>query len=107
MYHKDTEERDVDPNQITEDDKFDGIIRELGSLAEHTVLYESALAAMFHRHKVSIKRAVERGELPPGAKMFGEQAWTVKAIREHITERLAKAAKEAEKLRQRINKLST
>lgn len=107
MCDKDTKERDVDPQQITEDDKFDGIIRELGSLPEHTVLYECALAAIFRRHRVSIRRAVERGELPPGVKTFGEQAWTVKAIREHFAERLAKAAKEADKLKQRIDKLST
>jgi hypothetical protein len=38
--------------------------------------------------------------------MFGEQAWTVKVIREHITQRLEKAAKDTEKLNQRISKLS-
>jgi len=95
-----------DPKQVVEDETFDGIIRELGALPEGTVVNESALAAMFHRHKVSIKRAVERGELPPGVKMFGEQNWTVKSIRDHITQRLAMAAKETEKLRQRIDKLS-
>jgi hypothetical protein len=88
------------------DETFAGIVAELGSLPEYTVLYENAVAQMFHRHKVSVKRAVERGELPPGVKMFGEQAWTVKVIREHITQRLEKAAKDTEKLNQRISKLS-
>ncbi|MFC1762976.1 hypothetical protein ACFL6U_12965 [Planctomycetota bacterium] len=98
-------ERGKDLNQNIKDKKFSGIIRELGTLPEYTVIYESALARILNRHKVSIKRAVERGELPPGVKMFGEQAWTVKAIREHISQRLVKAAQDIEKLNLRMDRL--
>jgi hypothetical protein len=102
----DNEKREDQECKHESDETLKGIVAELGSLPEYTVLSENALARMFHRHKVSIKRAVERGELPPGVKMFGEQAWTVKVIREHITQRLEKAAKDTEKLNQRISKLS-
>ncbi len=83
-----------------------GIIEELGTLAPDTVLSEQALAKIFDRHRVSIKRAVERGELPPSVRLFGEPVWTVRALREHLSNRLEVAKKEAEKLQRRISQLS-
>ena len=50
-----------------------GVIRELGELSPDTVLSEQALAKIFDRHRVSIKRAVERGELPPSVRLFGDR----------------------------------
>lgn len=84
-----------------------GIIRELGDLPAGTVVSEQGLAKIFNRHKVSIKRAVERGELPPSIRLFGEPIWTVKAIQEHFEKRLEQAKKEAEQLDRRINQLSS
>jgi hypothetical protein len=83
-----------------------GIIRELGDLPADAVISEQALAKMFDRHRVSIKRAVERGELPPSIRLFGEPVWTVKALREHLTKRLDAAKKESEQLQKKINKFS-
>jgi hypothetical protein len=80
-----------------------GIIRQLGDLPPDTVLSEEALAKLFHRHRVSIKRAVERGELPPSVRLFGEPVWTVQALRDHMNRRLATAQKEAEQLARRIS----
>jgi hypothetical protein len=83
-----------------------GIIKELGELPPDTVLSEEALARMFSRHRVSIKRAVERGELPPSVRLFGEPVWTVQALRDHMNHRLEAAKKEAEQLQRRISQLS-
>ena len=83
-----------------------GIITELGDLPADAVISEQALAKMFDRHRVSIKRAVERGELPPSIRLFGEPVWTVKALREHLTKRLDAAKKESEQLQKKINKFS-
>lgn len=83
-----------------------GIIRELGDLPDGAVITEQGLAKMFDRHKVSIKRAVEREELPPSIRLFGEPIWTVKALREHLTKRLDEARKESEQLQKKINKFS-
>jgi len=83
-----------------------GIIRDLGDLSPDTLLSEKTLAAMFGRHRVSIKRAVERGELPPSVRLFGEPTWTVRALREHISRRLEAARKEAEHLQRRISQIS-
>jgi hypothetical protein len=83
-----------------------GIIRQLGDLPADTVLSEEALAEMFSRHRVSIKRAVERGELPPSVRLFGEPVWTVQTLRDHMNRRLEAAKKEAEQLQRRISQNS-
>ncbi len=83
-----------------------GIIKELGDLPAETIISEQGLAKIFNRHKVSIKRAVERGELPPSVKLFGEPVWTIKALREHLAKRLDAAKKESEQLQKKLNELS-
>ena len=80
-----------------------GIIKELGDLPAGAVVTEQGLGRIFDRHKVSIKRAVGRGELPPSIKLFGEQIWTVKALLEHLGKRLDEAKKESEQLQKKIN----
>ena len=84
----------------------DGIIRELGDLPADAVITEQALAKIFDRHMVSIKRAVERGELPPSVRLFGEPVWTIKALREHLDKRLDTAKKESEQFQKKINTFS-
>ena len=75
-----------------------GVIKELGALPAETVVSEQALAKIFDRHRVSIKRAVERGELPPSVRLFGEPIWTVRALQDHLAKRLDAAMKESERL---------
>ena len=83
-----------------------GIIRELGDLPDGAVITEQGVAKIFDRHKMSVKRAVERGELPPSIKLFGEPVWTVKALLEHLTKRLDEARKESDQFQKKINELS-
>ncbi len=73
-----------------------GIIRELGDLPAETIISEQALAKIFDRHRVSVRRAVERGELPPSIRLFGEPVWTVEVLRDHLAKRLDQAKKESE-----------
>jgi hypothetical protein len=82
-----------------------GIIREFGDLAADTVLDEAALAKVFGRHRVSIKRAVERGELPPPVRLLGCPVWTIQAIRDHMAHRLEQAKREAERMNRKIAQL--
>lgn len=94
-------------DEITESKEISlGIIRELGDLPAETVITEQGLAKIFDRHRVSIKRAVERRELPPGVRLFGEPVWTIKALREHLAKRLDAAKKETEQLQKKINEFS-
>ena len=83
-----------------------GVIKELGELPPDAVVSEAALAKIFNRHQVTVKRAVERGELPPSVRLFGEPVWTVQALRDHIAKRLEAAKKEAEQLKRRISQFS-
>ena len=82
------------------------IIRELGDLPRGAIVSEEGLARIFGRHHVSIKRAVQRGELPPSVRLFGVPVWTVDAIRQHLKQRLEKARKENEKMAKKSFKLS-
>jgi len=82
------------------------IIRELGDLPGETIISEEGLAKMFGRHRVSIKRAVERGELPPNIRLFGEPVWTIQTLRDHLNKRLDAAKKGSEQAREKLSQLS-
>jgi hypothetical protein len=82
-----------------------GVIRELGDLPSGTIITEKALGKVFNRHLVSIKRAIERGELPPSVRLFGESVWTVDILLEHMNNRLQKAQQQSEKLHKKIGEL--
>jgi hypothetical protein len=83
-----------------------GIFKELGELSPGAVISEQGLAKIFSRHKVSIKRAVERGELPPSVRLLGEPVWTIKSLQDHLNKRMEAAQKEADRMKEKINKLS-
>ncbi len=83
-----------------------GIIRQLGDLPPDTILSEDALARLFGRHRVSIKRAVSRGELPPSIRLFGKASWTARTVLDHLNKRLEAAKKEREQLARRISQNS-
>ena len=57
---------------------------------------EQGLGALFGRHESSVKRAVERGELPPPVRLFGQNAWTAGVLVRHLESRLEQAAREAD-----------
>jgi hypothetical protein len=57
---------------------------------------EQGLAVLFGRHESSVKRAVERGELPQPVRLFGQNAWTAGVLVKHLEARLEQAAREAD-----------
>jgi hypothetical protein len=65
------------------------IMTALAVLPPQTLISVSKLAQMAGRHVTSVKRAVQRGELPPPVPLLGDNVWTVAAILEHISARLA------------------
>ncbi len=81
------------------------IVRELGDLPDKALVTERALADMFCRCPTSIKRAVERGELPPPVRIFGKSFWTAGALIDHVEARLAEAKRKAEEESERLNDL--
>jgi hypothetical protein len=92
---------------VEETDGLPGVVRELGEYPPGTLITEGGLAKLLHRHPVSIRRAVLRGELPPGCRMLNATCWTVGAILAHIEARLAEARKAREAMLKKISALST
>lgn len=82
------------------------VITDLGKLPPDTLLTELALATMFGLCPISIKRAVERHELPPPTKVCGKPRWTVNSIISHIASQLEAAKNEADKEEKRLSELS-
>jgi hypothetical protein len=91
---------------IADAQSLPGIIAAFGELKPGTIVTEEGLAQLFKRHVVSVKRAIERGELPPPCRLFGARVWTAGALIRYIEHRLDNAAQETERDTQRARKLS-
>jgi hypothetical protein len=77
-----------------------GVYADLGKLPAATVVSEDGLAALFGKaHRDSVKRAVERGELPPPLKVMGKNCWTVGYLVRFFEERLEAEARKIARLR--------
>ena len=93
-------------NSVADAQHLPGIIATLGERPPGTIVTEEGLAQLFNRHVVSVKRAVERGELPPPCRLFGARVWTAGALIRYIEHRLDNAAQEAARNGQRMRNLS-
>ena len=81
-----------------------GVISALGELGSGAVITEQGLCALFGRHGSSVKRAVERGELPPPIRLFGQNSWTAGVLIRHFEHRLSEAADKAERVAQDVSR---
>ena len=97
---------EVERLESAETTPLPGVIAELGTLGPNTLISEDGIAQLFDRHRVSVKRAVQNGQLPPPCKLFGSNVWTVGVLIRHIEQRLEQAAVEAERDARRLNNLS-
>jgi len=86
--------------------RLPGVIAALGELKPRTVITEDGLAQLFDRCATSVKRAVERGELPSPCRLFGGNVWTVESVLRHIEARLVAAAGEHEQMAKKLKHLS-
>ena len=82
-----------------------GLIAEFGDLGAGTIIQEAALRRLFNRSKDSIARAVDRRELPPPVRLFGQNTWTVGVLVQHLEKRLEQAAKQAERANHKMLEL--
>ncbi len=87
---------------LPDPDELPGVIALLGDLRPGAILTEAGVARLFSRHVASVKRAVQRGELPPPCRLFGSNAWTAGSLVQHIEQRLAEAAKEADAMARKL-----
>ncbi|MBP7051607.1 MAG: hypothetical protein KBE65_11375 [Phycisphaerae bacterium] len=83
-----------------------GVIMVLSQMPPDAIIDEAALAKIFGRCPTSVRRAIQRRELPPGVRLFGKQTWTARVVLDHLARRLEDAKKEAERTERRISALS-
>jgi hypothetical protein len=81
------------------------IMTVLAVLPPQALISEHELARLFRRHVTSVKRAIQRHELPPPVPLFGANIWTVAAILEHISARLEAERKAAAQTAARVQHL--
>ena len=96
----------IDIENLADGNNLLGIIAVLGELKPGAIITEEGVARLFNRHVASVKRAVQRGELPPSTRLFGQNVWTVGILIRHIERRLDQAAKDVERTAQKIATLS-
>jgi predicted DNA-binding transcriptional regulator AlpA len=76
-------------NNGKEIEETDGIFVAIGGLPSGTLITEDGLANLLGKAcRETIKRAVERGELPRPVRLLGKNTWTVGSIIQHIEDRL-------------------
>jgi len=80
-------------DDVLDETLADGAFVELARLPEGAVVTMGELARLFGKHPVSIKRAVDRGELPEPVRLMGKSIWTVRILLEFIEQRLRSAGK--------------
>ena len=91
-----------DIDGLADTNSLPGVIAALAALHPSAIVTEEGVAHLFNRHTVSVKRAVERGELPPPCQLFGSRVWTAGILIRHIERRLEQAARDAERGAKRI-----
>lgn len=91
----------ADAHQESEAEHAD-IFAEFNQLDDSALITEVGLAMLLNKHPVSLRRALERGELPASTKLMGKPIWSVQAIRDHINKRLAQSAAEQDELARTI-----
>ncbi len=85
----------IPPEETDGSPDLPGVIAVLGELKPGAVITEEGVAALFQRHVASVKRAVQRQELPHPCRLFGQNAWTAGVLVRHIETRLEEAASRA------------
>lgn len=75
------------------------VISDIGAMPPGTILTVNALAQIFGRDRMSIFRAINRGELPRPTELLGCHRFTAGAIIKHIEKRMEEAEMEVQEIR--------
>jgi predicted DNA-binding transcriptional regulator AlpA len=78
-----------------------GVYDALAKLPDKALVTETALAALLHMGKRTIRRMVSRHELPPPVRFAGHSTWLAGGILEHFQARAERAARDAERLQRK------
>ena len=94
---------DVSPEALQEAEPAMQIMTALAELPPHALISEHQLAQLFGRHVSSIRRAIQRGELPPSVPLLNDHIWTAAVLWEHISDRLETARQAAAQTARRLH----
>jgi predicted DNA-binding transcriptional regulator AlpA len=96
------------PAGAQEAEGIDGaaVVDALGCMPEGAILTERSVCSIFGRSRWSVRRAIQRGELPPPTRLFGKAVWTAGAVIRHIEAGMDEAARDAAQLRARLIRLA-
>jgi predicted DNA-binding transcriptional regulator AlpA len=81
------------------------LLTRLAELPAKTLLDEQALAQALAVTTRTVRRMVQRGELPPPVRFAGRSTWFNEAVLDHVRQLAVRAAREAERERERIRRL--
>ena len=91
------------PDEPQEAEPAMNIMTALAELPPHALISEHQLAQLFGRHVSSIRRAIQRGELPPSVPLLNDHVWTAAILWEHISARLETARQAAAQTVRRLH----
>lgn len=74
-----------------------GVLDELARLPEKAILNEAALALALHVAPRTLRRMVNRWQLPPPVRLGGRSVWFAGRVLAHIEAAAIRAEKDAEK----------
>jgi len=91
--------------EASRSDSSDVAVASLALMPKESILNERALAAALRVTPRTIRRMVTRAELPPGIRFGGKTIWLAGKVLEHISTNLERAAKEAERVTSKLQRL--
>ncbi len=85
---------------------IDAALESLNQMNRDDFVSISRFAALCHRDKKSIERAIERQELPPPHKLMKSHFWTVGALIDYIEGQITQATEETRQASRKVTKLA-
>ena len=79
-----------------------GVFAVIGTLPAAALVSEEGLAVALGVNKRTIRRMVQRGELPPGVPFAGRTTWLAGKIIAHFGQRAERAARDAERIMRKL-----
>ena len=75
------------------------VVYELGQLPPETFVTQQYVATIFGRSALSVRRAIQKNELPPPIRMFNDRGWFVRHLIRHLDLRFDAQLKERNHLK--------
>ena len=88
---------DAEMDSMLETSNFDGVVVALANMPEKAIITETALARVLAVTTRTIRRMVQRNEIPPAVNLAGKSVWFAGNVLSHLQSRAERVAKDAER----------